>query len=605
MNDRVAHRGPDGEGSFVDEHAGIALGHRRLAIVDLSEAGAQPMTSRDGRWVVTFNGEVYDHRQLRRELESTGSRFRGHSDTEVLLEAIATRGLLEALSSVNAMFALGAWDRHRGELHLARDPMGEKPLYVALTADGVAFASELLALQSTPGIDVGIDHEAVARYLSLGYVPAPATILRGVRKLRAGELQTHRSSGGSTTRWLRAEPPERDDARSTDAVLEELELLLDDAVALRLQADVPVGVFLSGGVDSTLVASSAVRSATDVRTFTIGFPGTDNDEADRAAAVASHLGTDHTTMTVSPADALALVGRLPTMYGEPFADPSAIPTHLLATLARSDVTVGLSGDGGDESFAGYNRLAIGARTWPRIAQLPRPVRRSLAALLPVHAGATALARLRVDLPNAEDKLGKLQRLLRCDDDREALDSLVCVWPPGVLSPRLGTTTPSQHSVIDLLLDHDQNCTLPEQMLVKVDRATMAVGLEVRVPLVDPRIVSLAARQPVSRHLGTRKGKALLWAVLERRVPRALVDRPKLGFDPPLADWLRGPLKPWAGQLLEPTALEAFGIDALTVGRHWREHQSGRHNWDYRLWAVLMLMSWSEQLQQGPPARTPA
>jgi asparagine synthase (glutamine-hydrolysing) len=309
-------------------------------------------------------------------------------------------------------------------------------------------------------------------------------------------------------------------------------------------------------------------------------------------------------MTVSPSGALALVDRLPTMYGEPFADPAAIPTHLLAALARRDVTVGLTGDGGDELFAGYNRLAIGARTWPRIAHLPRPLRRSLAAVLPGRAGATALAKAHVDLPNAEDKLEKLRRLLRCANDREALASLISIWPPATLTPSVqDRTLPPGRSVVDLLLEHDRSSTLPEQMLVKVDRASMATGLEARVPLVDPRIVALADRQPLSRHLSARRGKALLWALLERRVPRALVERPKLGFDPPLAEWLRGPLQSWASPLLDSSGLEALGVDASTVHQHWREHQSGQHNWDYRLWAVLMLVSWSAQVQITPPTRT--
>lgn len=620
----LAHRGPDAEGAWADETAGIGLGHRRLAVLDLSPAGAQPMVCACGRYVLAYNGEIYDHRRLRRELEQQGTSFRGGSDTEVLLEAVCRWSLPEALRRVNGMYALALWDRQRRVLTLARDRLGEKPLYYGWAGSTLLFGSELTALRAHPALRPAVSREALALLLRYSYVPAPWSVYENVWKLPAGswlEVAEATAAGGPgrpVPHWSLEQAVARGRADpfrgSMEEAVEELDVLLRDAVRLRLESDVPLGAFLSGGVDSSVVSAIAqAESAAPLRTFTVGVGGSgrEGDERTAGAAVARHLGTDHTEIALRPQDALELVPRLHELWSEPFADPSQLPTALLCREARRHVTVCLSGDGGDEVFAGYNRTVLGASLWQRSRMLPRPARRALAGRLLRDAPQVWDARLRrLDgvLPAAlrhytpGTKLHKLSALLAADTEQEAYLSLVSQWDAPdlvVLRSRSAEPTSPVGAAADLraarrMMYLDAVTALPDDMLVKVDRASMAVGLEARVPLLDSRVVELGWRLPLAFHIRNGRGKALLRQVLDRYVPRALVDRPKLGFDPPVAAWLRGPLRPWAEDLLDAGRLDRQGVFAVApVRKRWEEHLSGARNHDYALWAVLMAEQWLE------------
>lgn len=624
MADSLANRGPDDSGTWVDPAAGVALGHRRLAVVDLSDSGHQPMRSASGRYVVAFNGEVYDHVALRRRLEHLGHRFRGTSDTEVLLAAIEEWGLEGALGRCNAMFALAVWDRRERRLSLARDRLGEKPLFYGMAGGDVVFGSELKALRCHPGFVGEIDRRALALYLRHTYVPSPYCIYTGVRKLPAGTIVTIDASGQAglpepVPFWsLRdvvgraaADPFVGDPDAATDA----LEELLADAVGLRLQADVPVGAFLSGGIDSSLVVALAQQAggASPVRTFTVAMPDLHLDESAEAAAVAAHLGTDHTSVALSSSDALDLVPRLPTLYDEPFSDPSQLPMLLVSAVARRQVTVALSGDGGDESFGGYNRHVFGPMAWRRVHRVPRRLRggvaRGVLAVKPRHwdevgrrAGDT---HPKLAVRNLGDKAHKLARILQVADEEGVYLSLASQWddaaavtglaaePPTAATER--GACPSGTSAAEQMLFLDTTMALADGMLVKVDRASMAVSLEARVPLLDHRVVELAWSLPMSMKINGGQGKWILRKVLDRYVPRHLIDRPKMGFDPPIAAWLRGPLRGWADDLLDPRRLADQGwLDPTPVRARWDEHQRGTRNWDYHLWAVLQFQAWLEE-----------
>lgn len=618
MVDRLRHRGPDDEGVWVDPDAGMALAMRRLAVVDLSAAGHQPMVSSGGRFVLVFNGEVYDHRALRSRLEAGGARFAGHSDTEVLLAAVEAWGLRTALERANAMFALALWDRRERRLTLARDRLGEKPLYYGWAGHDLVFGSELKALRGHDRFAPEVDRDSLAAYLRSSFVPHPRTIYRGVATLAPGALVTFAAGGPSGSmpppqRWwtladaVTAGAAARRGLVPGDAV-DHLDELLGDAVALRLQADVAVGAFLSGGVDSSaVVALAQAKGAAPVRTFTVAMPDAGFDEAPEAKAVAVHLGTDHTEITLSVGDALAVIPRLGTVYDEPFGDPSAVPTVLVSEAARRFVTVCLSGDGGDEVFAGYNRHVLGPRLWGWLGALPAPVRRAAgtALLAPPRAvweraGALLPARSRVR--NPADKVEKLSRLLASPDAAGLYRRLASQWddPASVVlgareRPTLADEParwPPLHDVLEQFLWLDTSMVLPDDMLAKVDRASMAASLELRVPLLDHRIVEWAWRLPSAAKLRDGRGKWVLRQVLDRYVPAALLDRPKMGFDPPLGAWLRGPLRDWAEDLLAPSRLAADGwFDPAPVRAQWDDHQAGRRNNDYRLWSVLMFQSW--------------
>lgn len=609
LGDVVAHRGPDDTGTWCDPDSGVGLAHRRLAVVDLSPCGHQPMVSANGRYVLVFNGEIYDHRQLRRELEAVGTRFRGTSDTEVLLEGIAHWGLVATLERSNGMFALAVWDRYRRELSLARDRLGEKPLYVGEVAGVVAFGSELTVVRSVPGAAPAVDRRAVALYVRHGFVPAPWTLLEGVRKVRPGTVVTVDATGRQSSEleyWsLRAaaeaglaDPLHLPDEELVDVADE----LLRDSVALRREADVPVGTFLSGGVDSSLVAGLLTAGGGEVRTFTVAVGG-ELDESAKAAAVAAHLGTRHATLELDT-DVVAAAPQALALYDEPFADPSAIPTALLCRAVRSEVTVALSGDGGDEILAGYNRYRAGHGLVGRLGGLPvgvrRAGRRALTAI-PAARWDSVGGALGGRLPAFGDKAHKLGGLLEATDPYDAYLRLATLWEPatllpGVVEPPTAVTDrsspPPGADPLHRMLFADTSVTLPDDMLVKVDRASMAVALEVRVPLLDHRLVELSWRLPTSAKVRGGRGKWLLRAVLDRYVPSELVSGPKTGFDPPLGAWLRGPLRPWADDLLSPDRLRRQGLlDPGPVRGLWDSHLAGRRHAEYPLWALLALSAW--------------
>jgi len=604
MCDAIAHRGPDGDGVWSED--GVALGHRRLAIVDLTPAGSQPMLSADGRWVISYNGEVYNAGSIAATL--TGFVRRGTSDTEVIVESVARRGVEQTIADLNGMFAMALWDRATSTLHLVRDRLGIKPLFYTVDTHGVGFASELKSF-SAAGRSFSIDPASVASFLRFGYVPAPHSIWRGVAKLRPGEIVSIAAPGKVQRKlfWNHVEIAERglsNPFRGTDAEAEDaLHTLLADAVSAQMISDVPLGAFLSGGIDSsTVVALMVAANRGPVRTFSIGFPDFGYDESAHARAVANHLGTQHEELTVTAADALAVVPRLAEMYDEPFADSSQIPTFAISRLTRARVTVALSGDGGDELLAGYNRYVLAGGHLARLAGLPRSLRHGLAAVLRAIPDSTAevLARgmprsMRPALPG--DKLHKLAEVLGLDGDAIYMRLVSQCPDPSALTHGLREYPPEMPDLEESAgqlarMQLFDACTyLPDDILQKVDRASMAVALEVRPPLLDHRVVEFAWSLP--RHMLLRNGetKWLLRRVLDRYVPRALIERPKMGFGIPLADWLRGQLRDWAEDLLDPRTLGGGFLDVAAVRALWNEHISGRRNWPHALWTVLMFEAW--------------
>jgi asparagine synthase (glutamine-hydrolysing) len=632
MTSRLRHRGPDAEGVWVDGEVGLALGHRRLAIVDLSPAGAQPMVSGCGGFVLVYNGELYNAPELARELETAGVRRRGHSDTELLIEWCARYGVRSLLERAEGMFAFALWDRAARRLTLARDRLGIKPLYWGHWPGLLLFGSELKALRCHDGWVPEIDRPALAACLRLGYVPAPHSIYRGVQKLEPGCLLTFAPDTGAgpvpEPYWrLRAVARAGLDdpfTGSPDEAVSELARLLGRAVQGEMISDVPLGCFLSGGIDSSTVAAlMQAGSPRPIRTFSIGFAAAGYDEAAAAKRVAAHLGTDHTEFQVDPAAALEVVPHLPEWYDEPFADSSQIPTHMVARLARRQVTVALSGDGGDEVFAGYTRYLWADRLWRRLRRLPMPLRRAAAALLaslsgPVPgalAGAAAAllpAGLRPSHP--ADKLRKLAGIMDAESADALFRRLVSLWPdperlvPGAREARgllwdeaVAQDFPDFTQRMQLL---DSVTYLPDDILVKVDRATMAVALEARVPLLNHKVVEFAWRLPPDLKIRDGQSKWVLRQVLYRHVPRALVDRPKQGFSIPLAAWLRGPLRDWAETLLEPATLAGDGLlNPVPIRHAWAEHLAGHRDHAHALWAVLMVQAWRSRAGPGNLDRT--
>lgn len=609
MADVLRARGPDDGGAWAEGEAGIALGFRRLAIIDLSPAGHQPMVSASGRYAIAFNGEIYNFGELRRELMDGGVTFRSHSDTEVILEGCARWGFMPMLARLNGMFAIALWDRQERTLSLARDRLGIKPLYVARMGGTWLFASQPGAFAAHPAWSPRLDRDALKAFFRFNYVPSPRTIWHDVEKLPPGGWAVLRADGAIErgTYWsLRdaaAQAPRTglDDRSATD----ELEALLSDAVRMQMVADVPIGAFLSGGIDSsTVVALMQRASSRPVRTFTIGFPVKGYDESAAAKAVARHLGTEHTELIVQPQDALDVAPHLADFYDEPFADASQIPTYLVAKLTRQHVTVALSGDGGDEGFAGYNRYDA-LPHWQRLSRIPRPLRAlaaSAAQAVPPQAWDKLFGALGVRLPQPGDKLHKAAHVATAGSVEELYRCLVSQWQfPGTV---VRGASPLPHPADDpdlprLVSDPVQRLQyldfatyLPDDILTKVDRATMAVSLEARVPLLDHRVVEWALRLPRALKQRDGRGKWLLRQVLYRHVPQDLVDRPKAGFAIPIDTWLRGPLRDWAEDLLDERMLRAEGLlDAATVRAAWDAHQSGHRNLQYQLWGVLMFQSW--------------
>jgi asparagine synthase (glutamine-hydrolysing) len=613
MADTLVHRGPDAGDAWVDSDDVVALGHRRLAILDLSPAGNQPMTSASGRWTVSYNGEIYNHRSLRAEL-GPSLTWRGHSDTETLVEAIDRWGVQSTLERLNGMFAVAAWDAQAQTLFLARDRLGEKPLYWTHQGDRFAFASELRALRMTPGIRLDIDERAAASLLHLSYVPHPQTIYRDVHQLAPGSLLEVRMAADDITVrprpwWSLHETLEAalTQRRTTtlDAAADELDELLADAVAMRLESDVPLGAFVSGGIDSSLVAALALRAAggRGLTTFTVSMPDAGFDESVEAARVARHLGTDHSVIALSLDDALTTIPALATTWDEPFADPSMLPMALLCASARQHLSVCVGGDGGDELFAGYNRHIFGEAILNRARHLPLRLRRALGAGLlapsPRSIDRAAAAAYRVvpagaRLPNPGDKVQKAGALLRSDGT--AWETLASIWPSADLgaSPYLPTVgrLVGTDDEMEQMMHVDTASVLPDQMLVKVDRASMAASLEVRSPFLDHRVLEWAWRQPVDVKTARGTGKLVLRRLGERLLPADIARRTKMGFDPPLGSWLREPLRPWAADLLaDPRSVREGWLDGEALRSVRREHDAGERNWDYRLWAILMLESW--------------
>lgn len=625
MASTLVHRGPDDSGVWLDRNAGIVLGHRRLSIQDLSKLGHQPMESSSGRYVIAYNGEIYNFKLLQKELEHLGCQFSGHSDTETLLATIEYWGIEKALKRFFGMFAFALWDKEKCELTLARDRIGEKPLYYGWQGQSLLFGSELKALRKYPHWQGGIDRDALALLMRHNYIPAPHSIYQGIKKLIpgtytqfnrgmvAGEIPT------PSTYWSLREiaeqgvsnPYQYNDGEAQSA----LDRILTDTIRDKMISDVPLGAFLSGGIDSSLVvALMQEASSQKVKTFSIGFHEADYNEAEHAKAVAAHLGTEHTELYVTSGEALDVIPKLSSLYDEPFADSSQIPTFLLSKMTRQYVTVALSGDAGDELFAGYNRYFLQQSLWNKISKIPRRMRALIASTLlsipvkqwnimgPVLGCLTDHLRQRPG-----DKIHKLAEVIDISSEREFYQVLVSLWKQpdqlvlGGHEPITVLTDPAQNpgmgNFVQIMQFLDSISYLPDDILCKVDRAAMAVSLETRVPFLDHRIVEFAWQMPMHHKIRNGQGKWLLRQVLHKYVPRELIERPKMGFGVPLDVWLRGPLKDWAESLINEKRLSEEGFfDPVPIRKKWDQHLGGLNNWAYHLWSVLMFQLWFEEVE---------
>jgi asparagine synthase (glutamine-hydrolysing) len=614
----IAHRGPDGSGVWVDPSGRVGLGHRRLSIIDLSPAGAQPMNSDCGRFTIAFNGEIYNYRELRAQLDAAGVRFRGHSDTEVLLYAFRSWGIEATLKRAYGMFAIALWDRERQELTLARDRLGEKPLYYAECGSTFVFGSELKALRALSGWRGAPSATALRWLLRLNYIPAPWSIYDSTFKLEPGSMLTLGVNGGRfTTRrqkfWdieaLARAGSESPLDGSPEEVVDQVDSLVRKAVARQMVSDVPIGAFLSGGVDSSLVvATMQASSSKPVRTFTVAFKDKKFDESPYARAIATHLGTDHSEEALDVRDALDLIPSLPDVYDEPFGDSSQLPTMLVCRMARRHVTVALSGDAGDEFFGGYDRYADIHQRWSKLRRVPHFLRSVAGGAFSrisdgnaarvvgmVRPGATAAVR-----ENAGRRLRARGRAWTWTQPMQLYAQTLTAWPDhmGILPPavdswpELGGDQRDEADCRRQLMMWDARNYLPDDILVKVDRAAMTNSLETRVPLLDPELVELSLRIPAPLHWRDGSGKWLLRQVLGKYVPRALTERPKMGFAVPLGSWLRTELRDWAEELLAPNALlDAGFVDPAPILERWRQHKEGVQDWSMALWTILALQSW--------------
>ncbi|MFK5979964.1 MAG: asparagine synthase (glutamine-hydrolyzing) [Rhizobiaceae bacterium] len=629
MADTIAHRGPDDSGVWTDASAGVSLAHRRLSIVDLSSAGHQPMKSADGRFVMSYNGEIYNHLKLREELEQSGRNpvWNGRSDTETLLIACEVWGIERTLEKITGMFALALWDRQKRALYLVRDRLGEKPLYYGWQGNSFLFGSELKALKGHRAFEGKIDRDVLALLMRHNYIPAPYSIYQGISKLLPGTFIKLEAGDGQLSPGKLPEPIpywslhdvaeegfKNPFSGSDGEAIDNLDNLLKEAVQGQMMSDVPLGAFLSGGVDSsTIVAMMQAQSERQVKTFTIGFNEKQYNEAEHAKAVAKHIGTQHTELYVSPKDAMDAIPRLPTLYDEPFSDASQIPTFLVSQMTREHVTVSLSGDAGDELFGGYNRYSWVDKIWKIVRLLPQPIWRGVAGSIksvPVKTLNTAFdyaskimpQRFNVTLPG--DKAHKLAGILAAGSPDKIYWGLVSNWrqpsdlvigssePPTILTDR--TNWPETRDFEHCMMYLDAMSYMPDDILTKVDRAAMGVSLETRVPFLDHKVVEFAWQLPLSMKIRDGQAKWVLRQVLDRYVPRKLIERPKMGFGIPIDGWLRGPLKDWAENLLDENRLKQEGyFDPAPIRQKWQEHLSGQRNWQYHLWNVLMFQAWLE------------
>jgi asparagine synthase (glutamine-hydrolysing) len=629
MTDAVVHRGPDDEGHWCDRQIGVALGHRRLSILDLSSAGHQPMHSASGRYVLVYNGEIYNHHAIRAELEKLSPRrWRGHSDTEVMLEAFETWGVDSAIKRLIGMFAIALWDKKERTLHLVRDRIGEKPLFYGKIGNALLFASELKSLKQFPKWDRPINRDALALLLRHNYIPAPYTIYEGIHKLAPGTLLSLFLSPGNNLQgidfkpvpyWSAQDAAEYGLAKPFEGTekdaIQQLEELLRDAIRQQMEADVPLGAFLSGGVDSsTIVALMQAQSSRPVRSFTIGFHEEGYNEALHAKAVAQHIGTDHTELYVNPSDALSVIPGLPSLYDEPFSDSSQIPTFIISQLTRRYVKVSLSGDAGDELFGGYNRYFWADDIWRKIGWMPMRARTMFSRLVKSYSPRawdsifscfTPVIPKRFREKRPGDQLHKLAEIIQVQNLSDMYHGLVSHWkePTEIVLHSFEPPTPltdisrqivSNDPILQMMY-MDLITYLPDDILVKVDRAAMGVSLETRVPFLDHRVVEFAWRLPLSMKIRNGQGKWILRQVLYKYVPRELIERPKTGFGVPIDSWLRVELRDWAETLLDERRLKDEGFfDPPPIRQKWEEHLSGTCNWHYYLWDILMFQAWLEK-----------
>jgi len=626
MADQIRHRGPDDSGIWRQPESGLALGFRRLAIIDLTPAGHQPMLSPSGRYVMVYNGEVYNFGEMRDELEALGFSFRGTSDTEVMLGAIEAWGIEKAIQRFNGMFAIALWDREEKTLTLIRDRLGIKPLYYGWCGRTLLFGSELKALRVHPAFRDEIDRDALASYLRHNYIPAPHSIYKAIHKLPPGSYLTIRNgealqAGQIVAYWSARDAVERGQADPFDGseqdAIEDFDALLRRSINLRMIADVPLGAFLSGGVDSsTVVALMQTQSDIPVQTFSIGFYEPGYNEAHHAKAAAEHLSTKHTEWYITPEETRQVIPLLPTLFDEPFADSSQIPTYLVSKLARQHVTVSLSGDGGDELFGGYNRYFMANQIWRRVGWMPLAARKALArAMLAAPSVAwngffqlagRLFSDLR-DLPIPDEKAQKLAEVISVPSFEAVYLNLVSHWKDpssivvGGAEPATLLLDRSRWADVPTLTEQmmyvDLMTYLPDDILAKVDRASMGVSLEVRAPFLDDhKVVEFVSRLPLNLKVRDGAGKWILRQVLYRYVPRELIERPKMGFGVPIDYWLRDPLRDWAEEYLSVDRLQREGyFDPTPIRQKWQEHLSGRRNWQYYLWDILMFQTWLEGL----------
>jgi asparagine synthase (glutamine-hydrolysing) len=622
MSNTLIHRGPDGSDIWVNAAEGIALGHRRLSIVDLSPNGSQPMHSANERYVITFNGEIYNFKLLRQELEKKGHIFRGYSDTEIMLSAIVEWGLTDAVQRFVGAFAFALWDRKKRVLQLVRDRLGEKPLYYGWMGNSFLFGSELKALRVHPEFKSEINRDVLPLYMRHNCIPAPYSIYKNVFKLMPGTILTISQDGrrnvNTNVYWNAKDIAEngiKNFFTGTDQeAVGKLDSILRDAVEKQMVADVSLGVFLSGGIDSsTIAALMQSQSNSPVKTFTIGFYESGYNEAEQAKTVAKYLGTDHTELYITPREAIDVISKLPLLYDEPFSDSSQIPTFLVAKLAKEQVTVSLSGDGADELFGGYNRYIWVKSIWDKIWWMPQSIRKNIATVLkalPLSGWESCLASLspiiskKFMLRTIDDKIHKLAGIMDKNSPDAIYRGLVSHWESddNIFSAhnplQTALTDKSQWANLDdftqRMMYFDMITYLPDDILVKVDRACLGMSLESRVPFLDHRVVEFAWQLPMSMKIRHGEGKWLLRQVLYQYVPQKLVDRPKTGFGIPIDSWLRGPLRNWAEDLLSESRLKSQGfLNVIPIRKKWEEHLSGKYNWQYQLWDVLMFQAWLE------------